>query len=198
MALPSFSICLAGLLGTQLGDINGIGKEVAPAYSDSVGSENVAGYVDEQLDVLERDVALVIEVATDDQTAEVELVELLTALRNLLWVGAPEGVGLQFMSSEALCMGCLENSQQSGPIGKGLSAGQVNFSVWAGHSFESFPVSQGVGNTHKRSPLIWPTVEVADGTAAIAPVSQDESGSLPGLGQERRGGLFLRTHYSVV
>jgi len=197
MAVPSVSICLAGLFGTQVGDINGIGKKVAPADSDPLSSENVAGYVDEQLDALERNVALVIEVATDDQTAEVDPVELQTTLRNLLWVGAPEGVGFELMSGEALSMGSLENSQQSGPIDEGLSASEVNLGGGGGHSFESFPVSQGVGNTHERSPLIGPTVEVADGTAAIAPVSQDESGRLPGLGQEWRARLFLRAHYSV-
>ncbi len=197
MAVPSVSICLAILFGTQIGDINGIGKKVAPADSDPVGSEKVAGYVDEHLDALERHKALVIEVATDDQTAEVDLVELQTTLRNLLWVGAPEGVGFEFMSGEALSMGSLENSQESGPIGKGLSAGQMYFGGRGGHSFDSFPMSQGVGNTHERSPLIGPTVEVADGTAAIAPVSQDESDRFPGLGQEWRGRLLLRAHYSV-
>ena len=196
MAVPSAAIGLAGLLGTQVGDIDGIGKKVSPADSDPVGTENVCGYLDEQFDPLERDVALVVEVATDDQTSEVQLVEPAATLMNLLWFGAPKGVGFELISTEALSMGCLENGQQSGPIGKGLTTGQMNFSGWPGHGFESFPVSQGVGNAHERSPLFGPTVEIADGTAAIAPVSQDESGRFPGLGRRWRGWLLLRAHYS--
>ncbi len=71
MAVPSAVIGLAGLLGTQVGDIDGIGKKVSPADSDPVGTENVCGYLDEQFDPLERNVLLMIKVTTDDQTSEV-------------------------------------------------------------------------------------------------------------------------------
>ena len=158
MTGPSTAISLARLLGTQVRDINGIGKEISPADSNPVFTKNVFGDLDEQFDPLERNVTLVVEVATDDQTSEVQLVELETSLTNLMWLGTPKGIGFNLMSIKPLSMGCLKDSQQGGPIGKGLPPGQMNFSGRPGHGFNSFPVSQGVGNTHERSPLFGPTV----------------------------------------
>ncbi len=195
MAVPSTAISLARLLGTQVRDINGIGKEISPADSNPVVTKNVCGDLDEQFDPLERNVTLVVEVATDDQTSEVQLVELETSLTNLMWLGTPKGIGFNLMSIKPLSMGCLKDSQQGGPIGKGLPPGQMNFSGRPGHGFKSFPVSQDIGNTHEGIPLFGPTVQITEGTAAIAPVSQDESGRFPGLGGNWLGRLLLRTHY---